>query len=382
MQKWNILFLSSWYPNSELPLNGNFVQQHVQAVALYSNVFVLHVQSRQQENPFELEYKVTHSVHEILVYYSVGNPFLKFAHHVKALFIGFNKIQELVQGKKIDITHLNVMLPLGWFAYYLKWRKGIPYIITEHHSKYLKISKQKLKWHEKLMVKVLVKKAAYVCPVSNYLKNEMIEKGFNGNYKVVPNVVNESIFNFSEQVENERCQILHVSSLDNAIKNVFGIIDAFKDLMVQTEKPLHLHVIGDGDKQKVLDYALSVGLEKDDFGVEGPKTYKEIAFAMKQSDVFVLFSNYENLPVVISESLMCGLPVIASNVGGISEMISSQNGVLIQPKNHSELTREMLKFVENQYDFNKKLIAVKAKEIYSFEVVGKTFFEIYKSVKF
>jgi glycosyltransferase involved in cell wall biosynthesis len=327
-----------------------------------------------------MEYKLTHSVHEIIVYYSVGNPFLKFAHHVKALFIGFNKIQELVHRKKIDITHLNVMLPLGWFAYYLKLIKGVPYIITEHHSKYLKISKQKLSWHEKLMVKVFVKNASYVCPVSNYLKNEMIEKGFSGNYKVVPNVVNESIFNFSEKVENERYQILHVSSLDNAIKNVFGIIDAYKELIVQTKKSLQLHIIGDGDKQKVIDYALSVGLEKDDFRVEGPKIYKEIATAMKKSDVFVLFSNYENLPVVISESLMSGLPVIASNVGGISEMISSQNGVLINPKNHQGLTKVMLEFVENKYDFNHKLMADKAKEIYGFEVVGKTFFEIYKSI--
>ena len=53
--------------------------------------------------------------------------------------------------------------------------------------------------------------------------------------------------------------------------------------------------------------------------IESKKTHDEIAIAMQQADCFVLFSNIENLPLVIIESMACGLPIITTDVGGISE---------------------------------------------------------------
>ena len=62
---------------------------------------------------------------------------------------------------------------------------------------------------------------------------------------------------------------------------------------------------------------------------------------MQQADVFVLFSNYENLPCVILEAFSCGLPVISTDVGGISEFFPNDFGYLI-PKNDSKILVETL----------------------------------------
>ena len=76
---------------------------------------------------------------------------------------------------------------------------------------------------------------------------------------------------------------------------------------------------------------------------------------MPHADFFVLFSNYENAPVVISEALAVGLPIVSSNVGGISEMINEEIGFLIDRKDEKALKEKILYLLDNfqKYDIEK-----------------------------
>ena len=62
--------------------------------------------------------------------------------------------------------------------------------------------------------------------------------------------------------------------------------------------------------------AVALGLA-DRVSFEGPATAEEVATAMRRADAFVLFRRYENLPCVILEAWSTGLPVIATEVGGV-----------------------------------------------------------------
>ena len=112
----------------------------------------------------------------------------------------------------------------------------------------------------------------------------------------------------------------------------------------------------------------------------GNLTSTEVAYYMQQADCFVLFSNYENQPCVIVESFACGLPVIATNVGGISEFLPTNFGFLIQPSNERQLLNAMLKVLQGHTFEGPLNISKYAQENFSQAVIAQKFSSIYELV--
>jgi len=100
---------------------------------------------------------------------------------------------------------------------------------------------------------------------------------------------------------------------------------------------------------------------------------------MEESDFLVLFSNYENLPCVIVEAFACGLPVISTDVGGIKEHLDNKKGLLIRKGNEDELYNALNKMLDNQNNYDKSTIRKYAVDNFSYEVVCKSFVELYKT---
>lgn len=380
--KLNILFLASWYPNKLLPKNGNFIQQHAFAVAHHCNVAALHIIANNQTEDFILEEKTVNGVFEVIVYYKKIASNIPILSHLKKLnvrhqahLLGYNRIVEKIG--KIDITHLNVVFPAGNFALYLKKRFNIPFMISENWTGLLPIAKQELPFYLKLFIAKIFNQAAVICPVSNDLMNAIKTISSNPNYKIVPNVVNTSVFNYREKVLEKK--ILHVSNLKNEHKNITGIIDTIKELS-KTRDDFFISIIGDGDYEYFIRYAEKMKLPKHLYNIEGAKSYQEIAKLMQTHDLFLLYSNYENLPCVIAEALVCGLPVLTSNVGGTSEMVDKSNGIVIPAANNIVLLKELNTILDNLATYNKTTIAESAAKKYSYESVGNQFLEIYKRI--
>jgi glycosyltransferase involved in cell wall biosynthesis len=101
---------------------------------------------------------------------------------------------------------------------------------------------------------------------------------------------------------------------------------------------------------------------------------------MRKHEVFVMFSHYENLPRVISEALMTGLPVISSSVGGIPEMINNSNGVLVAAGDEEAFLQELYFMALRNKEYDKKRIVYDANLLYSTTAVGKNFLSIYHGI--
>ena len=113
---------------------------------------------------------------------------------------------------------------------------------------------------------------------------------------------------------------------------------------------------------------------------DGPADTGQIAEAMASSDALILFSNTENQPCVVLESLAVGLPVIASSVGDIPNLVSEKRGFISPPGDVAQLAENLKAFISQKENFSPKEVSLGAREFFSKEAVGQKFSEAYAKV--
>lgn len=218
----------------------------------------------------------------------------------------------------------------------VKKRLNIPVILHIHFAEYEKIMSKK--WLSFFIMRLLKKYVDHIVFLSKNTKDEFVEKGISENKCSV--IYNFSTFNFTgEEIENSsqkatiEKKMLFVGSIDNR-KGIFDILDCMKKI----DGNYSLHVCG--------GFASSVEEEKFNNYVknfDGKVVFhsyvngKEKEDVFKDSDVLLLPSYGEGLPVVILEALSAGCSIIASNVGAIPEIISKENGIIVDAGNEKQL---------------------------------------------
>ena len=367
----NVLFLSSWYPSRIHTTLGNFVRYHALAASKYNSINVLYIVADDNVKDYEIKYFQDHELKTTIVYFKRG--IFKYLNYFVAFTKGFHFVKEKNK-LKFDIVHMNIMHPGIWQALYLKWRYKIPYVVSENWHGFQDLAKYNLSFLEMKLIKLGFRFSSVISPVSKQLKNCMINANYQAKYQIIPNVVDTDKFHIGELDTNKNnFTFLHVSTLDDSIKNVSGIIDAFEKIK---HKNMVLKIIGDGPIDWIIK-KVSTLKTKNTVVVESEKTHDQIAKEMQKADVFVLFSNIENLPLVLIESISSGTPFIATKVGGIPELFNNELGRLVDAGSIDQLLSEMNFMVENPNFFNPSRIRSFAIKNYSNEEVGKKFNDLY-----
>lgn len=123
-------------------------------------------------------------------------------------------------------------------------------------------------------------------------------------------------------------------------KNHDGLLNIFERVRKKDDQ-VHLHLVGDGPLRPGIEMKVKeAGLEDcvTFYGfVSNPLNY------IKAADVLVLPSLIEGLPGVLLEAMYCKVPIVANNVGGVSEIVNSGNGHLIEKGNEGEFADAILK---------------------------------------
>lgn len=370
--RYKILFISSWFPNKLEPTNGNFVQRHAEAVATRHNVEILHaIGDSAQKNMYCLEDKMINGIKTTIVYYKKSkNPVLNFYRRMQSYKKGFQLLE------KPDLVHANILENSMLFAVYLKQKHQIPFVLSEHWSGFLDINRHRLSKGKIFLAKTIAKHSSFILPVSSYLLNDLRKLGIRSRFQVVENVVNLNHFHIKKE-KTAQIKFLHISNLIT-IKNPEKIIAAAVKLRMEFSD-FELHIGGDGDIEKLnrIIAENNAGLYIKTFPL---LTAAEVAEKMRESACFLLFSEYENFPCVLLESLASGTPVIATKVGGIPEIINEKNGILIS-KCENELYEAMKMVLLNkiQFDTPENLHAF-VDHHYSVDAISRKFDEIYLKV--
>ncbi len=382
-----VLFFSAWYPHRYDAMAGLFVRKHAEAVADQGEdvaVFYLHeVTSRDAIHSVSKEHwheQTTNGVREFYYYYPASNRLTSYHRFWEGFLDGYKRITK--SWGTPDITQVNVLAKNAWCAYYL-WKKySIPYIVIEHWSGYLPANGNYKGWLHKRITKQIAKHAKSIHPVSPILMEAMQNHGLhNPHYSLINNVVDDFFYDSAFSVQQRSGSIftfLHVSCFDEAAKNTCGILRAVAALR-QQRQDFRLIMVGTGqDIQLAKDTTAQLALDEDVIEWTGEVTPLLVADYMHQSDCFVLFSNYENAPVVLSECLAIGLPIITSRVGFVSQVITEEVGRIVEPRNEEQLTQTMSWMIDNAHTFNPKAIRQHG-HAYSYEAVGQHLIAIYQA---
>jgi glycosyltransferase involved in cell wall biosynthesis len=378
--KIKVLFISSWYPNRVRPTLGNFVQKHAEAVSLYAYVTVLHVcfDDNLYDKNLEIVSTEINSIKTLYIYCKKsGNILIRFCRYLNAYSNGIKMVTK--QQGTPDIIHANILFPVGLVFYFLNSFKKNPFVISEHWTGYLPDDHTKIGFIQKYFSKKIVSKASMVLPVSEDLKNAMIALGFHGIYKVLPNVVDTKLFSIVQKKNTSIKNILHVSSFVDAHKNISGILRVIKKLS-EIRQDFSLHFISDGNQEPFIVQAKNMRLLNRYVFFHGEKKTHEVAKMMQQSDFLLLFSNYENFPCVIAEAYSCGLPVISTDVGGISEHLTDKHGIIIKQKDEEALLHAINKMLDNVGTYDKIFLHEYALNNFSYESVGKKIIDVYSEI--
>ena len=343
----HILFLCSWYPSEVFPSNGDFIQRHAEAVNREHQVSILHIVSNPNVNKTEIQVAEKSNFKTYIAYTKPSRFF--FIKWIRFWF-AYKKIIHQIKG--IDVVHVNRIFPLGVFALFLKSKRKLNYIISEHWTGFHFTKIKPLSWFEKIISKRIVKNAHFTCPVSDDLKNSMIKTGLVGNYIKIPNVVNTNLFQ-PTGTRSENFTIVHISDLNDDHKNISGMIRVASKLSEKLNDFTWNFIGGQQNEYVKLLSELNFHNAKINFIDHIP--HQEIIKHLNKSDVFVLFSNYENLPCVILEAFASGTPVISTDVGGIKEYFPKEFGHLIQKEDENALLDALINIQQHPINKSKEM---------------------------
>ena len=144
-----------------------------------------------------------------------------------------------------------------------------------------------------------------------------------------------------QRQSGEAIRILCVGRLSSE-KGQLGVIEAFS-LAYQTNKTMQLILVGDGPDQGLLKKYTKEKNIASAVTFVGAVSEEEVFKHMKDSDILVLPSFMEGIPMVLMEAMALHLPVIASRVAGIPELIfDKENGLLFDPGHWEQLADNIL----------------------------------------
>ena len=257
-------------------------------------------------------------------------------------------LNELLEKEDIDIIHGHYLFPAGAAAVEVGKEHGIKNYVTAHGSDMFELYKKQPLMRSTL--KKVLKDADVVLAVSNALRHEIIATGVQGisnKTKLCWNSVDIDKFssnkNDSFKKENkleDKPIVLFVGNLIKR-KNVDSLLEAKKI----TSSDYYLVIVGDGPEFKKLTKKVEDENIRD---VIFTGSRNDVENIIPSCDVLVLPSFSESFGLVLIEALACGKPVIGSNVGGITEIINNDVGLLVDPNKVSSIAGAIDKLISDE----------------------------------
>ena len=291
-------------------------------------------------------------------------------------------IEEEIREFKPDVIHTQHI----WINSGIVSKYNIPYIITSHGAEF--ITYKKINTFDEYGFRA-IKGCEKVIAISKDNKEDIINKFPEAEKKLefIKNGYNSKEFFIEELDKKEILKKLSIDKEYDKIVLFVGRISKMKGLDIllkaaqiyENDKVLTL-IAGDGDFVKELN------ILKEELGLKnivflGSKEHSELRELYNISDVLVLPSKKEALPLVAIEALACGTPAIVSDLPGIEEIITKDVGLIFEMDNEKMLAEKINLILNKNIVFDKNVISEYAKKNYSEELLINKLVELYTNIK-
>jgi len=164
---------------------------------------------------------------------------------------------------------------------------------------------------------------------------------------VVPNFYDDEVFKCRNDLTT-RNYFIHVSNL-RMVKRPLEAVKAFQETKRKLPDGINLLIVGEGpEKNAINEYIKREGVKN--VLSRGKSDKEELVHLYNQSLGLILPSTFENQPLAILEAAACGVPTIATNVGGVSEILQDEvTGFVIKDTQNPqpEIAKRMVEVVNN-----------------------------------
>jgi glycosyltransferase involved in cell wall biosynthesis len=373
-----ILYLPSWYPSDVDSFTGDFIQRHALALSLFMPVHVVFIvkdKGKSLAKSLRIEEKTMGNLTETIIYYTSKNyrvGFIKKLMSIRKYNLVYKRFFSKLIGQngKPSAVHVHVPYKAGLIALWLRKKYNLKYYVTEHWAGYDRANSDNFfsrpPSFRYITKQILTNSKSVIC-VSEDLafKLSLITPAIKT--KVIPNTVNEKLFYFEGNTPQSFKFIHHISAWRGQ-KNTTGLLKVLSEFH---KKRQDWECIMYGPVEPDLAALVTTLGLVSHIKFTGEISYEKVGEIVRSASAFISFSNYENQPCSILEALCCGVPVIATKVGGVPEIINSQNGILIEPKNELQLFNAIEMIMKEYHNYNRQAIAEDSKNRFSFHTVGK-----------
>jgi glycosyltransferase involved in cell wall biosynthesis len=240
-------------------------------------------------------------------------------------------------------------LPSGWFAYQAKKELGIPYSVWCLGSDIYVWAKKPI-LHR--ITKKVLQEADYLFADGFDLK-EKVEELSDRKCLFLPSM--RKLPPESEkraQLDSTKFNFLYIGRWEKK-KGVDDLIQAF-DLVCRKLSHINLYILGWGELEDEMKNLVKKLKLEDTVKIIGRVSTSLVANYIKQADCVVIPSKGDSIPLVFSEALQMGTPLIVTDVGDMSYLVRKfKLGKVVPPGNIPELSEAMIEFINEKKDYTK-----------------------------
>ena len=280
----------------------------------------------------------------------------------------------------VDVVHAHFYTNARWLPLAHRWCTT-PYVVTEHSTGWSgRNPDNQVTARGFAIARRTYEHAARVIPVSEDLQRNIEQRGITARFTVIPNPSDAEVFApepVAPRVDGP-ARLVTVSRLA-PVKGHADLLTAVRTVE-EGGRPVQLDIVGNGPSRPDIERRIAADGLADRVVLTGRLAPTEIAARLRSSDVYVMASHDENLPVSVIEALLTGIPVVATDVGGVRELVTE--GMQLVPSHDpaaiaAALSRTLAALPDPETRVRRGELA---RTRYSYDAVGTRLAEVYSTL--